>query len=84
MNLGQVTVSYHSRDQGRRLKDRNPFLQSVIRFAPREGWDSFALLVVAMSVVAFTVREADWVDTPGLFLIIFLSVLTGLILSKSG
>ena len=62
MSVGQVAVSYTGRGASRRPEDRHPLLQAAHRFTPREGWDSFALLAVTMGVVAFTVREAGWVE----------------------
>ena len=83
MSVDQVAVSYTGLEASRRPEDRHPFLQAADRFTPREGWDSFALLTVAMGVVAFTVGEAGWVETPGLLLVVLLSVVTGLLLAKS-
>ena len=54
----------------------------IKRLTPSEGWDTFALMLAATSVVAWTVREANWVETPGLFFVIFLGLLTGLVLAK--
>ena len=52
------------------------------RLSPKQGWDSFFFLLIAFGVVAFTVRESNWVQTPGIFSMVFLSTTTGLILSK--
>ena len=40
------------------------------RLTPKQGWDSFLFLLIAVGVVAYTVREAEWVQTPGLFTIV--------------
>jgi hypothetical protein len=55
----------------------------VERLSPKQGWDTFVLLVAAVGVAALTVREADWVETPGLMRIVLLSCLAGLLLAKT-
>ena len=39
-------------------------------------------MVATISVSAWVVREANWVKTPGLWLVIFLSTLTALSMAK--
>ena len=49
---------------------------------PRQGWTTFALWLATAGVVAWTVRGAGWVETPGLMPVVFLSSAAGLLLSK--
>ena len=62
--------------------ERHPFLAMLERVTPKQGWDSFVLLVAAVGVVALTVRQAEWVETPGLVPIVAWSCLAGLAFSK--
>ena len=60
----------------------SPIWRLVDRYTPRQGWDTFLLLVLAVGVVALTLRQGDWVETPGLFPVVFWSCLAGLALAK--
>lgn len=62
--------------------EQGPLLRFVQRYSPAQGWDTFLLILGAALITGFTVIEADWVDTPGLLALIFLSSVTGLVLSK--
>ena len=33
--------------------------------SPREGWDTYILVLAMVCVAAWIVREAEWVETPG-------------------
>ncbi len=62
--------------------EQGPLLRFVQRYSPAQGWDTFLLILGAALITGFTVIEADWVDTPGLLALIFLSSATGLVLAK--
>lgn len=49
---------------------------------PAEGWSTFLLLLILLTVVAWSLRTAHSVPTPGLYSIALWSVLLGLILAK--
>ena len=51
--------------------------------SPREGWDTYILVLAMVCVAAWILREAEWVETPGLWLIIFLSTIVGLGTAKT-
>jgi transglutaminase-like putative cysteine protease len=52
------------------------------RYSPQEGWGTFAILWGLLLVVAVTLQQADWTDTPGMIFIVLLSSLAGLGLAK--
>ena len=52
------------------------------RVSPREGWDTFLLMFVAVGISAWVVREGDFVATPGLMGVIFLASLTAMLAAK--
>ena len=81
MSTGDVAVPRPGLE-GLGANQRSPYVSVLERLGPKQGWDSFFLLTVAVGVAAWTVREADWVETPGLLAIVFLSSLTGLALAK--
>ncbi|MQG39072.1 MAG: transglutaminase domain-containing protein [SAR202 cluster bacterium] len=51
--------------------------------SPREGWDTYLLALAMVCVSAWIVREAEWVETPGLWIIMFLSTIVGLSTAKT-
>ena len=81
MSTAEATAYYSGSEGG--VADRSGLLGLAERLTPKEGWDSFVLMLAAVGVAAFTVREGDWVDTPGLFAIVLWSALAGLILAKA-
>ena len=81
MSTGDVAVPRPGLE-GLGANQRSLYVSVLERLGPKQGWDSFFLLTVAVGVAAWTVREADWVETPGLLAIVFLSSLTGLALAK--
>ena len=81
MSTGDVAVP-RSGLEGLGATLRSPYLALLERLGPKQGWDSFFLLTAAVGVAAWSAREADWVETPGLLVIVFLSSLTGLVLAK--
>ena len=82
MSTGEAAAIYGPAAEGRPI-ERSSLLTWAERLTPSQGWDSFALLVAAVGGAAVTVREAGWVETPGLMLIVFLSSLSGLVLAKA-
>ncbi|MBM3932893.1 MAG: hypothetical protein FJ319_01065 [SAR202 cluster bacterium] len=80
MSTANPTVSY-SPGADAAAKSGSP-LKWIARASPKEGWDCFVLLVAAIGVSAWTVREANWVPTPGLYWVLVLSALTALGLAK--
>lgn len=59
------------------------FIKTLIKFSPKEGWDTFILVLAMVCVSAWIVREAEWVATPGLWLIMVLSTVVGLFTAKA-
>ena len=51
-------------------------------YSPSEGWATLAILWGLVLVVAVTIQQADWTETPGLILIVLTSSLAGLGLAK--
>ena len=60
-----------------------PFKRLINILSPREGWDTFVLALAMVCVAAWIVREAEWVATPGLWLIMLLSTIVGLGTAKT-
>ena len=80
--MSTADIAVRMRASERREPDRGPVLRFIERYTPAQGWDSFLLLLGAVAVTGYTVIEADWVETPGLMVLIVLSSATGLALSK--
>ena len=59
------------------------FKRFVNIVSPKEGWDTYLLALAMVCVAAWIVREAEWVETPGLWVIIFLSTIVGLGTAKT-
>ena len=53
-----------------------------LRLTPKQGWDSFIVLALLVVLPAWTVTDAAWVKTPGLWIIALLSCLVGLLLAR--
>ena len=81
MTVGEAAVLYPTNEE-KRSGERPRLLRAAERLTPREGWDTFALLVATIGVAAWTVREGNWVETPGLMSIVIWSCLAGLLLAK--
>ena len=81
MSTGEATMAapLESRVQPGEL---HPALRFIERSAPKQGWDTLLLLLAALAVVVWTVMEADWVDTPGLPLIVGSGAIAALLLSR--
>ena len=56
------------------------WLERTLR--PNEGWISAGLLVINLMVVVWSVERANWVPSPNLIQLIFISMLTGLVLYR--
>ena len=56
--------------------------KAFARLSPKEGWDTVVILAGALVVAVWTVDAADWVDTPGIGLIVVGAVIAGLGLAK--
>lgn len=52
------------------------------QYSPSQGWTTFALLILALLVVGWSVTEADWVESPGLIAILMWAAIAGLVLAK--
>ena len=83
MSTSEATVAYPVDVQRDPSADRPPLERLAERLNPKQGWDSFVLLVAAVGVAVWTVREANWVETPGLMRIVLWSCLVGLLLAKT-
>ena len=82
MSTGQAAVLTPARTRRRLPEESAPFLKLAGRFTPAQGWDTFLLMVAAVGVAAGSVRDSNWVETPGMIPIVLLSCLTGLLLAK--
>ena len=60
-----------------------PLKKIFSMISPKEGWDTYILVLAMVCVAAWILREAEWVETPGLWLIIFLSTIVGLGTAKT-
>ena len=47
-----------------------------------DGWLAMGLMMVNLMIVVWSVREAEWVETPGLVSLVLMAMITGLILSR--
>ena len=80
MSTGTVAVSFTQ--TGRRLPDELGQLRSfVARYSPRQGWDTFLLMLVAAGIATLSVARAEWVEAPGLISMVLWSSLAGLLLA---
>ena len=82
MSTGTVAVSFTQ--TGRRLPDELGRLRAfVVRYSPRQGWDTFLLMLVAAGIATLSVAQADWVEAPGLIPMVLWSSLAGLVLAQA-
>jgi hypothetical protein len=67
-------------------RPERPMLENPIEllkyYSPQEGWGTFAILWSLLLVVAVTLQQADWTETPGMIFIVLASSLVGLGLAK--
>ena len=54
----------------------------VERYTPAQGWDTYLLFLLILGAVAWTVRDANWVDTPGILMLVVAASLVGLGFAK--
>ena len=54
----------------------------LTRYSPAQGWDTYLLFLLVLATVAWTVRDANWVDTPGILMLIVVATLVGLGFAK--
>ena len=64
------------------VRRRHPVLVFVQRVSPSQGWATFAILAVTLSIVSESITAAEWVDIPGLTSTMLLASLVGLGLAK--
>lgn len=83
MSASEAAVLHPVESQGRQPEERPPLQRLAEFFTPKQGWDTFVMLVAAVGVAAWSVREADWTETPGLMRIVLWSCLAGLLLAKA-
>lgn len=65
------------------LNPEHPVFQALRRYSPSEGWLTLIVLLGSLLVIAWTVTDAAWADTPSLYGIILVSVLMGLAVAKA-
>ena len=83
MSTEGLALPFFNRDEQDPSKDnRSRYVQLFERYTPSQGWATFVFLLLTLLIVGNSVTSADWTETPGLILIIFLGVVTGLLLSK--
>ena len=58
-------------------------LPTIRRFIPSEGWLTLVILLGSLLVIAWTVTDAAWADTPSLYGIVIVSAIMGLIVAKA-
>ena len=63
-------------------QQRHPALNWLVRYSPSQGWATFAILVLALLIVADSVNTAGWVESAGLTGLLLWSAVVGLALSK--
>ena len=83
MSTEGLALPFFNRNEQDPLRDnRSRSVQLFERYTPSQGWATFVFLLIALLIVGNSVTSADWTETPGLTLIIFLGVVTGWLLSK--
>lgn len=82
MSASEAAALYPAR-AGKPPGEGRSLLALVERVTPKQGWDSFLLLFGIVGVVALTMRQAEWVETPGLIPIVAWSCLAGLVFAKT-
>ena len=83
MSATEAAVLDPVQSQQRHPGEGPPLVRLAEFFTPKQGWDTFVMMVAAVGVVAWSVREADWTETPGLMRIVLWSGLAGLLLAKT-
>ena len=52
------------------------------KYAPAHGWDTFLLMLATLGVVAWSVLDSGWVETPGLLFVIWGGAVAGMLLAR--
>ena len=82
MMASEAAAGFDPSLEGGQSERRATFLRVAARLNPSQGLETFVLLVAAVGVVAWTVREADWAETPWLMATVVCSCLAGLLVAK--
>jgi transglutaminase-like putative cysteine protease len=61
----------------------HPAFRAFRRLTPSEGWLTLAILLGSLLVIAKTVTDAAWADTPSLYGIVTVSTIMGLMVAKA-
>ena len=54
----------------------------LTRYTPSQGWDTYLLFLLIFATVAWTINDANWVDTPGILMLVVAATLVGLGFAK--
>lgn len=60
----------------------NRLLALVERYSPSQGWPTLLMLILVLASVGASVTSANWVETPGLYRVLIIGALTGMLLAK--
>ena len=63
-------------------RQRHPAAIWFERFTPSQGWATLGFLALMLVVVGNSITSAEWVETPGLVLLLILSAVAGMVLAK--
>ena len=77
MTAGQIAARTYPQ-----TREPNRAWALLERYSPSQGWPTLIMLMVVLAVVGESIDAANWVKTPGLFMVLFVSALTGLLLAK--
>ncbi len=83
MSAQDAGVFLHHRLDPEAVGSRRAWLDKLKRYSPSQGWTTFALLILAILVVAWSVTDAEWVESPGLNTIMIWAAVAGLLLAKT-
>ena len=61
---------------------KHPLRVFYNRFNPSQGWATFAILIFLLLIIGDSITVGDWVETPSLTTILFVSALMGLLFAK--
>ena len=82
MTVDAVAQTHTSAVNRAKSGEPTPLWRLVDRYSPSQGWDVFLLMTLAVYLVALTVRQGDWVETPGILTTAVAACVVGLILAK--
>lgn len=60
-----------------------PSLRFLRRFMLTEGWLTFAAVLAPLFIIAWTISEAAWAETPSLYVVLIVGALMGLAVAKA-